>query len=239
MCKESEQETRWKKILPDDGEGYHSSPSSSSIQSPTLQQTFLRGDLAVDVKSLGIKVCTGMQVKVLTKANETVVFENGSESELKFHSMPDGAAIIELDDDGYVYVSNAEMSSGRGGVYGLYFNNNGDMIDYKQLLNGTTRNCGGGATPWKTWISCEEYGNGQCHQIDPHPNSTHHHTPAVTKLGGLGLGGNYESVAVDKRNAIKPVFYLTEDSRFGVLRKYTPPPSVPFGWESLQAENGT
>jgi hypothetical protein len=236
MCKESEQETRWKIFQPD-GEGYQSSPSSSSIQSPTVQQTFLRGDLAVDVKSLGIKICTGMQVKVLTKANETVVFENGSESDLKFHSMPDGAAIIELDDDGYVYVSNAEMSSGRGGVYGLYFNNNGDMIDYKQLLNDTTRNCGGGSTPWNTWISCEEYGNGQCHQIDPNPNSTHHHTPAKTKLGGLG--GNYESVAVDKRNASKPVFYLTEDSRFGVLRKYTPPPSVPFGWESLQAENGT
>ena len=41
--------------------------------------------------------------------------------------------------------------------------------------------------------------------------------PQMTKLGGLG--GNYESVAVDNRNKTRPVLYLTEDTEFGALRK--------------------
>lgn len=33
----------------------------------------------------------------------------------------------------------------------------GDLVKYKALLTGTTWNCGGGLTPWNTWISCEEH----------------------------------------------------------------------------------
>ena len=65
----------------------------------------------------------------------------------------------------------------------------------------------------------------------------YHHTPAATKLGGDG--GNYESVALDNRNSSRPIFYVTEDSRYGALIRYTPPSAVPTGWESLHAENGT
>ena len=78
-------------------------------------------------------------------------FAVGSYSDLRFHS--DGAVIFPLDNDGYVYVSNSEMKEDLGGVYGLYFdNNNGNAADYKRMLSGTTRNCGGGRTPWDTWI---------------------------------------------------------------------------------------
>ena len=66
-------------------------------------------------------------------------------------------------------------------------------MDYKPLLRNTSRNCGGGLTPWNTWISCEEVRGGQCWQVDPNPNGVHHKTPKETLLGG-GNGGKYETV---------------------------------------------
>lgn len=42
----------------------------------------------------------------------------------------------------------------------------------------------------------------------------------VTPLGGTG--GNFESVAVDNRNPLQPIFFVTEDAQYGALRKYTP-----------------
>ena len=41
-----------------------------------------------------------------------------------------GAAIFPLS-TGYVYVSNSEIQSNGGGVYGLYFDNKGSVVDYK------------------------------------------------------------------------------------------------------------
>ena len=52
-------------------------------------------------------------------------FVNGVSSSIRFHGMMDGAGIIKLppdeneNDGGYVYVSNSEIESGAGGVYGL------------------------------------------------------------------------------------------------------------------------
>ena len=82
--------------------------------------------------------------------------------------------------------------SGPAGVYGLYFDKDNNVIDYKKLLSGTTWNCGGGLSPWNTWISCEETKSGQCWQIDPNPEGENHDNPKKTLLGGSG--GQYESV---------------------------------------------
>ena len=84
-----------------------------------------------------------MIVRVLATASFKVGYANGKKSKLRFHSSPDGAAVIPLK-EGYVYVSNSEVVEGKGGVYGVYFNNDGEVVDYKMLLDGTTRNCSGG-----------------------------------------------------------------------------------------------
>lgn len=126
---------------------------------PSPPVAFSRGDLSVVDTKLGIQLCKGMSARVIAQANQPIRLANGSMSTIPFHSMPDGAAIIPMDDDGgYVYISNSEMKEKKGGVYGLYFNKHGDIIDYKQLLSGTTRNCSGGKTTWSSWLSCEEYG---------------------------------------------------------------------------------
>jgi len=215
---------------------YHTVDESSLSSLPV---TFSRGDLSVVDPNLGIRLCKGMSARVIAQANQPVRLANGSMSTIPFHSMPDGAAIIPMDDDGgYVYISNSEMTEKKGGVYGLYFNKHGDIVDYKQLLSGTTRNCSGGKTTWNTWLSCEEYGRGQCWQVDPKDQRS----PQVTKLGGSG--GNYEAVAVDHRRRRQPIFYVTEDSEFGALRRYMPPYSQatnePFtGWDTLHQEGGS
>jgi hypothetical protein len=147
-----------------------SSPTSiSTTHSPTSSSPtpipFVRGDLAITVASLGIKMCTGMSVKVLARAGQKVPLAGGGTSSINFHSQPDGAGIVSLSTGGYVYVSNSELSSAGGGVYGLYFDSSGNVSSFAKFLGGTTRNCGGGLTPWKTWITCEEFGTGQCWQI--------------------------------------------------------------------------
>lgn len=153
--------------------------SSSAAQPDVVENnlevvTFRRGDLGVTIPELGIKVCTGMSVRVIARANQKILLADGTYSKLKFHSMPDGAAIFpyssgggNINDDGkYIYVSNSEMQQGLGGVYGMVFDGaTGNVLEYKQLLSGTTRNCGGGVSPWKTWLTCEEYGIGQCWQV--------------------------------------------------------------------------
>jgi hypothetical protein len=186
----------------------------------TNDDTIMFGNLSKNVPKLGIKICTGMSVKVIAQANELIQLSGGRMSNIPYHSMSDGAAIFSTnndDDGGYVYVSNSEMKSGLGGVYGLYLDKHANVIDYRQLLWGTTRNCGGGTTPWQTWISCEEYGKGQCWQVDP----LNRIPSEITQLGGPN-GGNYESVACDDRRTYRPIFYVSEDHESGALRRYRP-----------------
>jgi hypothetical protein len=80
-------------------------------------------------------------------------FGDSSMSEKKFHDEPDGAAVFEwLETGGWIYVSNSEgKAKGSGGVSAIYFDKDGDVVDYQRLLTGTTMNCSGGKTPWNTW----------------------------------------------------------------------------------------
>ena len=231
-----------------------STPSMSPTVSPSLQPstppslepttrtptsapttTFFFEYLSITNDDLGIEMSAGLSVRLIATSEKQVEFSNGEKSKLKYHTMTDGAGIIELDNGSYAYVVNSEESDDKGGVYALYFDAKGNVYDYRLLLKGTSRNCSGGLTPWKTYVSCEEYGLGQCHQIDPNPNSEHFDKPQVTLLGARE-GGRYESVAVDNRKPDKPVFFVTEDHEYGAMRRFV---ANGQGWDALHQDGDT
>lgn len=203
-------------------------------------EPFVPGDLAVHDDASGLLLSRGLSVRQLAQAGMPVAYtsseSSSSFSNLTFHTQPDGAAVFPLDGGGWVYLSNDEQEKfGRGGVYAVVFDADGEVLGYEQRLGKTTRNCGGGRTPHSTFISCEEYDRGRCHQIDP----TGRRKPRVTKLTEAE-GGSFESVAVDDRNASSPVYFVTEDNLLGALRRYRPHPSVAEGgWDSLHSDGGT
>lgn len=173
----------------------------------------------------------GLSVRVIAEEGRRVPYANGGESSRSYHSMTDAAGIIPRNpdnplEDGYAYVVNSEEGDGDGGVYGIYFDKDGNVLEYKSLLRGTTDNCGGGLTPWNTWVSCEEYSDGQCWQVDPYGGGA-----KETKLGGSG--GRYESVAVDNTNAMNPVFFTTEDDEAGAMRRFVANGN---GWDALHSD---
>ena len=128
-----------------------------------------------------------------------------------WHDAPDGGATFPADDGGWIYVSNSEMSDGRGGVGALRFGSDGALLSAYSILNGTNRNCAGGPTPWGTWLSCEETPTGSVWECDPTGSNEAVVRPA------LGIF-QHEAAAVDVANRH---IYLTEDEFRGCFYRFT------------------
>ncbi len=109
-----------------------------------------------------------------------------------------------------------------GGTTTIWLNDQLEVTKHYLSLTGTIRNCGGGVTPWGTWISSEEAGHegwvmGKRHgynfEVDPRGP-----LKKVEPLKEMGRF-NHEAVAIDSESGI---VYQTEDNSLGCFYRFIP-----------------
>lgn len=154
----------------------------------------------------GIRLPVGFTSRIVATTGQRPI----ETSDYVWHGAPDGGAVFETS-DGWVYLSNAELHSQRGGVGALRFDKEANLVSAYPVLTGSSRNCAGGAMPWGTWLSCEEVSFGGVWECHPEGQ------PA-TLLPALGKF-KHEAVCADP---VRGHLYLTEDEPDGCLYRFTP-----------------
>lgn len=150
----------------------------------------------------------------------------------------DGMAAFAGPDGSVVLIRNHELNPGPafdpaiaydaaagGGTTTLTFDPAaGRMTRARTSLAGTLRNCAGGATPWNSWLTCEETTLGP--EDNPALQRSHGYVfdvpvdgrPDMVPLAAMGRFV-HEAVAVDPESG---VIYETEDQRRSGLYRFTP-----------------
>ncbi len=155
--------------------------------------------------TLGIQLPVGFTSRMVARSRQAV-----TGTTYTWHDAPDGGACFAAG-AGWIYVSNSEITPG-GGASAIRFDADGSVASAYQILSGARQNCAGGATPWETWLSCEEVSRGYVYETDP--------TGGANALRRDAMGRfKHEAAACDPT---RQVIYLTEDERDGCLYRFRP-----------------
>lgn len=200
------------------------------------------GDLfEVAAKNTGEKLLLlpkGFEYRVLGQAGKTKMTGNRT-----MPALPDGMAafrrnreiriirnheINNLKPDNVIPIGidNHYDDQAGGGTTTLVINpKTNELVTHFVSLSGTLMNCAGGATPWGSWISCEETTRGETLHTNkdgylaggfkkPHGYCFEVRADANTNVRPVPLKAmgrfSHEAVTVDRRSGI---VYLTEDSK--------------------------
>jgi secreted PhoX family phosphatase len=125
---------------------------------------------------------------------------------------PDGAACFATSDGGWIYAANSELNGTAGGAAAIRFTADGEIADAYRILGGTKWNCSGGATPWGTWLSGEEFRQGFVWECDPTEPGQGVKRPLLGRYA-------HEAAVVDPATGW---VYLTEDAGKGRLYRFRP-----------------
>jgi uncharacterized protein len=165
------------------------------------------GPLSVTPDANGIRLPAGFTAREIGRAGGLV-----PGTAYPWHIYPDGGGTFATPDGGWILVSNSEVSGVAGGASAIRFDASGTIVDAYRILAGTNENCSGGATPWGTWLSCEEHETGLVWECDPTGASLPVARPAMGTF-------QHEAAAVDP---ILGHVYMTEDRSDGRFYRFTP-----------------
>ena len=102
----------------------------------------------------------------------------------------------------------------------MRFTSSGTITGAYRILSNTRQNCAGGATPWNTWLSCEEVARGYVYETDPWGVN------AAVRRDAMGRF-KHEAAAADP---VRQVIYLTEDETNGCFYRF-----IPTTWGNLSS----
>ncbi len=155
--------------------------------------------------SHGLRLPPGFTSRVVGRSGDLIAGTSYS-----WHDAPDGGACF-ADGDGWIYVSNSELDK-KGGAGAIRFDATGKITAAHRILDGTDRNCAGGATPWGTWLSCEEVDRGYVFETFPRGGKKAIRREAMGRF-------RHEAAAVDP---VRRCVYLTEDEGNGCFYRFVP-----------------